>query len=72
MASEFLRIGEYSVSVTRRIAEGGFGFVDLVHSRQTKQDFALKRCGIAQSESLEVAKKEVNVLRKFAGTVPYY
>ncbi len=66
MASE-LRIGGYSISITRRIAEGGFGFVDLVHSKQAKQDFALKRCAIAQSESLEIVKKEVNVLKKFAG-----
>ena len=65
--SSDIRIGGYSVSVTRRIAEGGFGFVDLVHSKQAKQDFALKRCGIVQPESLEIVKKEVNVLKKFAG-----
>ena len=62
-----LRIGNYSVVVTRRLAEGGFGFVDLVHSRPLKQDFALKRCAAFQSESLEVAEKEAKVLKSFYG-----
>ncbi len=64
-----LRIQTYSVSTKTRIAEGGFGFVDLVHDSRSRKDFALKRCGVQQSEQLEIVKKEVSVLTKFVG--PY-
>ncbi len=34
---EQFQIGQYSVTVKSRLAEGGFGFVDLVHERSGRE-----------------------------------
>lgn len=48
---------------------GGFGFVDLVIDVHTKKEFVLKRCNVDRIESMEIVKKEINILQRFAG--PY-
>lgn len=49
--------------------QGGFGFVDLVSDIYTKKDFVLKRCNVDRDESLQIVKKEINILQRFGG--PY-
>lgn len=62
-------MGVYGVSVVRRLAEGGFGFVDLVAENITRKEYVLKRCDVQREESLDVVKKEISILEKCAG--PY-
>ena len=64
-----IRIGAYSVAVQKRLAEGGFGFVDLVYEQGSRSDFVLKRCGVQNSDSFEIVKKEIKMLQTFSG--PY-
>ena len=64
---EEFTIGSYNLLVTKRIAEGGFGFIDLVQDANTKSNFVLKRCAIQNEEQINTVKKEVNCLRKFKG-----
>jgi len=66
---EELRVGSHHLIVKERLAEGGFGVVDLVTESHTKKDYVLKRCNIDQSASYEVVKKEINMLQRFSG--PY-
>ena len=53
--------------VKHRLAEGGFGYVDLVYDTSSKQEYVLKRSGIERPEIYEIVKKEINILQKFAG-----
>lgn len=62
-----LRIGAYSIIVKERIAEGGFGFIDLVYEANSRQEFVLKRCSIQSPESLQIVKKEISILQRYAG-----
>lgn len=65
-----LKVGTYNVCVKHRIAEGGFGFIDLVYDVNSKQEYVLKRAGIERPEIYEVVKKEIFILQRFAG--PYF
>ena len=62
-----LTIGSYHVTVKNRLAEGGFGFVDLVVDINTKAEYVMKRCGVDSPEIFEIVKKEINILQLFAG-----
>lgn len=55
----------HNLIVKERIAEGGFGFVDLVQNPTTGQEFVLKRCGIQRQEIFELVNKEITLLRRF-------
>ncbi|KAJ1425866.1 kinase-like domain-containing protein [Ochromonadaceae sp. CCMP2298] len=68
VAGEELKVGNYLVHVNRRLAEGGFGVVDLVTDIRSNQEFVLKRCNIDREESFETARKEINMLQQFKGT----
>ena len=68
------RIGGYEVQTVRKLAEGGFGLVYLVQDLGPSRDGAqstlcLKKCAINRQESYDTVKKEVNLLKRFAG--PY-
>ena len=41
MLSEEYNIEGYVVSVKKRLAEGGFGFIDLVNDTRTNRDFCV-------------------------------
>jgi serine/threonine protein kinase len=60
-----IRCGKYSLLLKHRIAEGGFGFVDLVSDIHTETDYVLKRCNIDRAESMATVKKEINILQRF-------
>lgn len=62
-----LRVGNHTVLVKERLAEGGFGFVDLVTEVNTQKDFVLKRCNVDRDEAFATVKKEINILQRFAG-----
>ena len=62
-----LRIGNYVVCVKNRLAEGGFGFVDLVYEANSKIEYVLKRSGIERAEIYDIVKKEINILQSYAG-----
>ena len=62
-----LRIGNYVVCVKNRLAEGGFGYVDLVYDASSKVEYVLKRAGIERNEVYEVVKKEISILQRYAG-----
>eukprot|EP01038_Epipyxis_sp_PR26KG_P007941 gene7941-10775_t len=64
-----LRVGSHIVVVKERLAEGGFGFVDLVQDLHSKKEFVLKRCGIDRQEALNIVRKEINILQRYSG--PY-
>lgn len=53
--------------VKERLAEGGFGFVDLVTEVNTQKDFVLKRCNVDRDEAFATVKKEINILQRYAG-----
>mmetsp|Transcript_15865 Transcript_15865/g.23892 ORF Transcript_15865/g.23892 Transcript_15865/m.23892 type:complete len:604 (-) Transcript_15865:166-1977(-) len=62
---EEVTISGHQLIVKERIAEGGFGFVDLVCNPQTGQEFVLKRCGIQRQENYDTVNKEITLLRRF-------
>jgi AP2-associated kinase len=62
-----LRIGNYTVCVKNRLAEGGFGYVDLVYEASSRTEYVLKRSGVERPEMYEVVKKEISILQRFAG-----
>ena len=62
-----LRVGNYTVCVKNRLAEGGFGYVDLVYEASSRAEYVLKRCGIERPEMYEIVKKEISILQRFAG-----
>ena len=41
ISSETFQIGSYSVAVKKRLAEGGFGFVDLVNEQRSGKDLCV-------------------------------
>jgi len=67
--NEELRIGKYTVLVKDRIAEGGFGVIDLVSEIHSHQEYVLKRCNIDRQEVFDIVKKEISILQEFGG--PY-
>lgn len=48
---------------------GGFGFVDLVIDVYSKKELVLKRCNVDRPQSLEIVKREIYMLQRFAN--PY-
>jgi AP2-associated kinase len=64
---EEIRIAGLTVGVKQRLAEGGFGFVDLVSDIHTHREYVLKRCSLQRKESLDIVQKEINLIQKFAG-----
>jgi serine/threonine protein kinase len=66
---EEIRIGNYLLLMKNRLAEGGFGFIDLVTDASTKTDYCLKRCNVNHTSTLEIVKKEIHLLQLF--TSPY-
>jgi serine/threonine protein kinase len=64
-----LKIKSYTVLVTQRLAQGGFGYVDLAKDIRNNRDVVLKRCSIARQESFAVVNKEIRILQQFKG--PY-
>lgn len=62
---EEIRIGDYRLHVKGRLAEGGFGVVDLVTDVATRSEYVLKRCSVQREEFMETVKKEVHLLQVF-------
>ena len=56
---EVKRLRGYNVTTQRRLAEGGFGLVDLVVESCSQQEMVLKRCFLTRSESYTTANKEI-------------
>lgn len=69
MQHEQKRVGSYSLTIQRRLAEGGFGLVDLATDNTTQIDVVLKRCYLTRPESFAIANKEIKMLETF--TSPY-
>ena len=67
MLSEEIRVGGYVVYKQKRLAEGGFGFIDLVTDKVTSVEYALKRCYIPRPEDFATVNKELQMLQKFKG-----
>eukprot|EP01041_Mallomonas_annulata_P003148 gene3148-6189_t len=63
--SSTIQVASYLVVFERRIAEGGFGFIDLVTEFNTLRKYVLKRCNIQRGEGLQIANIEINLLQKF-------
>lgn len=62
-----LRCGAYELHVQKKMAEGGFGLIFLVTDSHTGREMVLKRCSINRQESYDIVKKEVSMLKRFAG-----
>ena len=65
MSESPIRMGQYTVVKQRRLAEGGFGFVDLVVDSNMGKEFCLKRCSVQRPEDFEIVNKEVKMLNRF-------
>ena len=57
MQAEIRRVGGYSLTVTQRLAEGGFGIVDLAVD-SVGREVVLKRCYLIKPESFGNSLKE--------------
>ena len=66
---EIIRIGSYNLSFVKRLAEGGFGLIELVVDNLTKNDLVLKRCSLQRAEIFATVNKEIKLLQTFAS--PY-
>ena len=66
---EQISIKSYTVLVTQRLAQGGFGYVDLAKDVRSGKEVVLKRCSIARQESFAIVNKEIRILQQFKG--PY-
>jgi len=64
-----LKIKSYTVLVTQRLAQGGFGYVDLAIDVRSRREVVLKRCSIQRQESFTIVNKEIRILQQFKG--PY-
>jgi len=62
---ESIRLGSYVVVKQRRLAEGGFGFVDLMMESNMHKELVLKRCSVQRPEDFEIVNKEVKMLNRF-------
>jgi len=62
-----IRVGSYSVVVKQRLAEGGFGFIDLAADVHSGKMYVLKRCSVERQQSRDVVKKEIKMLEVFKG-----
>ena len=61
-------VDRHKVIVNKRLAEGGFGFVDLVHDSVSRREYVLKRCSVQRQEDYDVVNKEITMLNKFKGS----
>lgn len=66
---EIIRVSSHSLSLVKRIAEGGFGLVELVVDNFKGTELILKRCGLQRQEDFSTANKEIKLLTTFAS--PY-
>eukprot|EP00045_Choanoeca_perplexa_P003646 m.32442 g.32442 ORF g.32442 m.32442 type:complete len:304 (-) comp12151_c0_seq2:41-952(-) len=53
------------VVVKKRLGEGGFSYVELVHEPATSSVFAMKRMGCTDDDELEAANREIAMYREF-------
>eukprot|EP00730_Choanoeca_flexa_P018667 TRINITY_DN9088_c0_g1_i5.p1 TRINITY_DN9088_c0_g1~~TRINITY_DN9088_c0_g1_i5.p1 ORF type:complete len:260 (+),score=12.58 TRINITY_DN9088_c0_g1_i5:644-1423(+) len=58
-------INNRNVVVKRRLGEGGFSYVELVHEAATSSIFAMKRMACTDDEELEAAKREIAMYQAF-------
>ena len=56
-------IGERQLKVLKNIAEGAYGFVDLVEDINTKRLFVIKRIISQDNQTLYLANLEINTLK---------
>lgn len=66
---EQISVKSYTVIVIQRLAQGGFGYVDLAKDIRSGKEVVLKRCSIARQESFAIVNKEIRILQQFKG--PY-
>ena len=60
MASSHFSIGQYrNLTVTKHLAEGGFGVVELVVDNVTKNELVLKRCALQRPESFAIGRNYI-------------
>lgn len=62
-----VRCGAYDLHVQKKLAEGGFGLIFLVTDGHSGRELVLKRCSINRQESYDIVRKEVSMLKRFAG-----
>ena len=60
-----IRVKSYSVLTSKRLAEGGFGFVDLVVDSRSSREMVLKRCSVKRDEEFQIVNREIQMLQKF-------
>ena len=60
-----VEVGSRRFSVKKRLATGGFSFVDLVSDTQTKDQYAMKRITCTSARETALAKKEIDAYRLF-------
>jgi serine/threonine protein kinase len=65
MKVEELQVGTYKLETKGRLAEGGFGKIDLVIDVITKTEYVLKRCAVQRQDALDAVQKEVHILQLF-------
>jgi serine/threonine protein kinase len=63
---QFIRFKERNLSVIKKLAEGGFGFVYQVSDPQNGQHFALKKMVVQSSEQQKLIKNEIEVWRRLS------
>ena len=59
------QIGNHSVIVKKRLAEGAYGIVDLVLDQTLQKECVLKRCSVQRQEAFEIVNKEIKILQLF-------
>lgn len=62
---EELRIGSHYVVVKEKLAEGGFGVIELVEESHSQRLMALKRCNVDRKEVFAIVNKEISILQRF-------
>ena len=60
---EELQVGSHLVTIQGRLAEGGFGFIDLVTDNFTKETYVLKRCSVSHEAAFSTVQKEIRLLQ---------
>jgi cyclin G-associated kinase len=62
-----IQVGERCVVVKEQLGEGGFAYVSLVEDIQTGETFAMKRMLCQDRESMDIAEKEITMMRRLKG-----
>ena len=60
---EEIQVGNYLVTIQGRLAEGGFGFIDLVTDNASKELYVLKRCSVNHEAAYTTVQKEIRLLQ---------